>query len=212
MSRRASPVPVVTTASSTSKGENLYAALAEGKKCIHGTLRADTGAPARFLSANVSGPWINPDAIEVDRLVEISHACPSGAIRSRAQGRQARRDRPQVNLIAVREAGPYAVRADIHLTVSPLVTVRRWVGVGLRRTSRSGDGSHHEVGFSASWRACHRQGIAMLAVRDGVPAIDPQIDGPPAGAGAIRRSPEARGAWLARSWADEVASVWAEWE
>ena len=51
----------------------------EGKKCIHSRFCV-TGAPKVFL-ANVKGPWIHPDAMRVERLVEIAHVCPSGAIR-----------------------------------------------------------------------------------------------------------------------------------
>src|SRR6202043_2771383 len=53
----------------------------ETKRCIHARFCV-TGAPDVFL-ANVQGPWIHPDAMDVERLVDIAHACPSGAIRYR---------------------------------------------------------------------------------------------------------------------------------
>ena len=53
----------------------------ETKRCIHARFCV-TGAPKVFL-ANVQGPWIHPDAMPVERVVEIAHACPSGAIRYR---------------------------------------------------------------------------------------------------------------------------------
>jgi hypothetical protein len=65
--------------------------------------------------ANVVGPWIHPDAIDVAKLVEIAHACPSGAIRYRRKDGGPDEAPPPVNLIAIREGGPYAVRADIKL-------------------------------------------------------------------------------------------------
>ena len=49
-----------------------------GKRCIHAR-HCVTGAPTVFL-ANVKGPWIHPETMAVERLVDIAHACPSGAI------------------------------------------------------------------------------------------------------------------------------------
>ncbi|MET0287938.1 MAG: ferritin-like domain-containing protein, partial [Polyangiales bacterium] len=46
----------------------------EGKRCIHARFCV-TGAPKVFL-ANVVGPWIHPDKMDVDGLVEIAHLCP----------------------------------------------------------------------------------------------------------------------------------------
>src|SRR6202140_2349733 len=53
----------------------------EAKRCILSRFCV-TWAPRVFL-ANVQGPWIHPDAVPVERLVEVAHACPSGAIRYR---------------------------------------------------------------------------------------------------------------------------------
>ena len=89
----------------------------EGRRCIHSRYCV-TWAPNVFL-ANVVGPWIHPDNMDVDRLVEIAHACPSGAIRYRRKDGAADEPAPLVNLIAVREGGPYAVRAQISLTGEP---------------------------------------------------------------------------------------------
>jgi uncharacterized Fe-S cluster protein YjdI len=85
----------------------------EGKKCIHARFCV-TGAPTVFL-ANVKGPWIHPDAMDVDALVEIAHACPSGAIRYRRKDGKPDETPPPVNLLATREAGPYAVRGDLRI-------------------------------------------------------------------------------------------------
>jgi uncharacterized Fe-S cluster protein YjdI len=56
------------------EGEKLTL-LYEGKKCIHSRYCVTWG-PEVFL-ANVEGPWIHPDAIDVDALTEIAHVCPS---------------------------------------------------------------------------------------------------------------------------------------
>jgi CDGSH-type Zn-finger protein/uncharacterized Fe-S cluster protein YjdI len=147
----------------------------EGKKCIHARFCV-TGAPKVFL-ANVKGPWISPDAIEVDRLVEISHACPSGAIRYQRKDGKHDETAPQVNLIAVREAGPYAVRADIRLNGEPAGFRATLCRCGASKNKPFCDGSHHEVEFTASGEPATGK-ADMLAVRDGPLAIDPQLDGP----------------------------------
>ncbi|MEJ0035399.1 MAG: ferritin-like domain-containing protein [Gammaproteobacteria bacterium] len=147
----------------------------EGKKCIHARFCV-TGAPKVFL-ANVKGPWISPDAIEVDRLVEIAHACPSGAIRYQRKDGKHDETAPQVNLVAVREAGPYAVRGDIRLNGEPFGFRATLCRCGASKNKPFCDGSHHDAGFSASGEPPTGK-ADMLAVRDGALAVDPQVDGP----------------------------------
>src|SRR6202041_3550824 len=103
-----SPSSTVVNGIETAIGQKMELSF-ETKRCIHARFCV-TGAPNVFL-ANVKGPWINPDAIDVDRLVEISHACPSGAIKYKRKDGKADETPPPVNLIAIREAGPYAVHA-----------------------------------------------------------------------------------------------------
>ncbi|MFX8605142.1 (4Fe-4S)-binding protein, partial [Acinetobacter baumannii] len=69
----------------------------EAKRCIHARFCV-TGAPRVFL-ANVPGPWIHPDAMPVERLVDIAHACPSGAIQYRRKDGAADEAPPPVNLL-----------------------------------------------------------------------------------------------------------------
>ena len=150
--------------------------LYEGKKCIHARFCV-TGAPKVFL-ANVKGPWINPDAIGVDRLVEIAHVCPSGAIRYARKDGKPDETPPPVNLIAVRESGPYAVRGDLILDGEPAHFRATLCRCGASKNKPFCDGSHHEVNFSASGEPPTTDKTDMLAVRDGPLAIDPQTDGP----------------------------------
>jgi CDGSH-type Zn-finger protein len=135
-----------------------------------------TWAPNVFL-ANVKGPWIHPDAMDVDDLVEIAHVCPSGAIRYRRKDGKPEEAPPLVNLVSVREAGPYAVRADTSLngqSVSYRATLCR---CGASKNKPYCDGSHHEIGFAATGEP--PTGSAdMLPVRGGPLAIEPQTDGP----------------------------------
>ena len=147
----------------------------QARRCIHSRFCV-TGAPKVFL-ANVQGPWLHPDAMPVERLVEVAHACPSGAIRYTRRDGQPDEQAPPVNLATIREAGPYAFRGDLRLAGQPAgfrVTLCR---CGASRNKPYCDGSHHEAGFTASGEP--PTGPAdMLPVRDGTLAIDPERNGP----------------------------------
>ncbi|MBV8975276.1 MAG: (4Fe-4S)-binding protein, partial [Sinobacteraceae bacterium] len=89
----------------------------EAKRCIHSRFCV-TWTPKVFL-ANVKGPWIHPDAMPLERVVEVAHACPSGAIRYRRFDGGLDEGPPPVNLAMVREAGPYAFRAQLEIDGTP---------------------------------------------------------------------------------------------
>jgi CDGSH-type Zn-finger protein/uncharacterized Fe-S cluster protein YjdI len=170
----APPAPVTRDGVDEIEGKSLTLVY-EGKKCIHSRYCVTWG-PKVFL-ANVQGPWIHPDAMDVEGLVEIAHACPSGAIRYRRKDGGKEETVPEVNLLSVREGGPYAVRADIRLngiTGSYRMTLCR---CGASKNKPFCDGSHHEVKFSATGEPPTGAADA-LPVRDGPLKIDPQLDGP----------------------------------
>jgi CDGSH-type Zn-finger protein/uncharacterized Fe-S cluster protein YjdI len=148
--------------------------LYEGKKCIHARFCV-TGAPKVFL-ANVKGPWIHPDAMDVDALVEIAHACPSGAIRYRRKDGKPDEAPPPVNLLATREAGPYAVRGDLRIDGRAPITRATLCRCGASKNKPFCDGSHHDAGFNASGEPPTTKPDA-LETRDGALAIDPLSDG-----------------------------------
>jgi CDGSH-type Zn-finger protein/uncharacterized Fe-S cluster protein YjdI len=147
----------------------------EAKRCIHARFCV-TGAPKVFL-ANVQGPWIHPDAMDAEALVAIAHACPSGAIRYQRKDGRPDESAPPVNLLSIREAGPYAVRADIRLDGQPVGYRATLCRCGASKSKPFCDGSHHEVGFSATGEPESGK-TDMLDVRDGNLSIDPQTDGP----------------------------------
>ena len=121
--------------------------------------------------------WINPIAVDVDRLAEISHACPSGAIKYMRKDGKPDEIAPPVNLIAIREAGPYAVRGDIRLDGVPAGCRLTLCRCGASKNKPYCDGSHHRVSFATTGEPPAGQ-ADMLAVRDGVLSIDTQLDGP----------------------------------
>jgi len=170
----APPVPTVVDGVEHIDGQHLTL-LYEGKKCIH-SRTCVTWGPKVFL-ANVQGPWIHPDAMPVDALVEIAHGCPSGAIRYLRKDGQPNEAAPPVNLLSVREGGPYALRADIQLEGRAAGYRATLCRCGASKSKPFCDGSHHEVHFEASGEPPTGQ-ADMLPVRDGPLRVDPQPDGP----------------------------------
>jgi CDGSH-type Zn-finger protein/uncharacterized Fe-S cluster protein YjdI len=147
----------------------------EGLRCIHAR-HCVTGAPSVFL-ANVQGPWIHPDTMPVERLVEIAHACPSGAIRYRRLDGAADEKAPPVNLAAIREAGPLALRAELVIDGKPAGYRATLCRCGASKHKPYCDGSHKEVGFAASGEPPTGNADA-LPRRDGPLQVDPQPNGP----------------------------------
>ena len=168
------PTSTVLNGVETAKGQKLELSF-ETKRCIHARFCV-TGAPGVFL-ANVQGPWIHPDAMEVERVVEIAHACPSGAIRYHRLDGVHDETAPPVNLASIREAGPYAFRGQLQIDGEPTGYRATLCRCGASKNKPFCDGSHHEVGFSATGEPPGGK-TDMLAVRDGVLAIDPELNGP----------------------------------
>jgi CDGSH-type Zn-finger protein/uncharacterized Fe-S cluster protein YjdI len=147
----------------------------ETKRCIHARFCV-TGAPNVFL-ANVKGPWIHPDAMEVERVVEVAHACPSGAITYHRLDGVHDEPAPPVNLAGVREAGPYAFRGQLQIDGEVVGFRATLCRCGASKNKPFCDGSHHDIGFSATGEPPSGK-TDMLPVRDGVLAIEPEINGP----------------------------------
>ncbi len=147
----------------------------DGVRCIHARFCV-LGAPTVF-KANTPGEWIFPDTMETEALVRVAQNCPSGAITySRKDGGPAEAP-PPVNLVRLRENGPYAFHGALTIDGA---------GVGYRATlCRCGasknkpfcDGSHKTLPFTASGEPATRES-EPLAVRDGPVAIAPETDGP----------------------------------
>lgn len=171
------PIPVVVDGVEQIEAEHMTL-LFEPKKCIHSRWCV-TGAPQVFLP-NVVGPWIKPDELDVELLAGIAHVCPSGALRYRRKDGRPEEQPPVVNTVSVREAGPYSVRAEIVLDGEPAKFYRATLcRCGASKNKPFCDSSHHEIGFSATGEPeTIADKSAMLEVRDGPLAINPQTDGP----------------------------------
>jgi len=168
------PAAAVADGVETVRGQNIELQF-EAQRCIHSRFCV-TWAPRVFL-ANTQGPWIHPDAMPVEQLAEVAHACPSGAIRYRRLDGGPAEPVPPVNLAAVREAGPYAFRGRLEIDGVPAGYRATLCRCGASKHKPYCDGSHHEVGFSATGEPPAGRTDA-LPVRDGTLAIEPQPDGP----------------------------------
>jgi CDGSH-type Zn-finger protein/uncharacterized Fe-S cluster protein YjdI len=173
-SRSDGPSSTVVNGIETAIGQKLELSF-ETKRCIHARFCV-TGAPNVFL-ANVKGPWIHPDAMEVERVVEVAHACPSGAISYHRLDGVHDETAPPVNLAGIREAGPYAFRGQLQIDGEPVGFRATLCRCGASKNKPFCDGSHHDVGFTATGEPPSGK-TDMLPVRDGVLAIDPEINGP----------------------------------
>lgn len=149
--------------------------LFEARRCIHSRLCV-TGAPDVFL-ANVQGPWLHPDAIPVESLVAIAHSCPSGAIRYTRKDSEPDESAPPVNLAAIRENGPYAVRGALLIDGTPAGFRATLCRCGASHRKPYCDGTHHDIGFTATGEPPTGEAGA-LATRNGPLSIDPETDGP----------------------------------
>ena len=148
----------------------------EGKRCIHAR-NCVTWGPTVFL-ANVQGPWIHPDTMDVERVAELAHVCPSGAIRYRRKDGHAEETAPPVNLAAVREGGPYAFRGALRINGSVAGFRATLCRCGASKNKPFCDGSHHDVAFGASGEPATGKQTDVLPVRNGPLQIDPQVNGP----------------------------------
>jgi CDGSH-type Zn-finger protein/uncharacterized Fe-S cluster protein YjdI len=172
--------PVVEVAGATTDTVEIAAGRAveiqfRGRRCIHARFCV-TGAPRVFL-ANVQGPWIRPDEMPAERLVEIAHACPSGAIQYRRLDGQPGEVPPPVNLAAVREAGPYAFRGDLRIRGEAVGFRATLCRCGASRQKPFCDGSHHAAEFRSTGEPPTGTTDALPA-RDGVLEIEPEPNGP----------------------------------
>ncbi len=154
---------------------NKVTILFDAKRCIHAR-ECVTGAPKTFL-ANVEGPWLHPDDTPAERLVEIAHRCPSGAVGYERHDGGPNEAAPPVNVAHLRENGPIALHAEMTIDGTPIGYRATLCRCGASNNKPFCDGSHTAAGFIASGEPNSRKTEA-LASPGGVVAISPQKDGP----------------------------------
>ncbi len=147
----------------------------EARRCIH-SRHCVLDAPSVF-KANTPGEWIYPDTVSAEALVGVALSCPSGAIHFERHDGGAEETAPVVNQLRIRENGPYAVHADLHIAGKS-----DGFRATLCRCGQSGnkpwcDGSHVAAGFTASGEP-KSGAVDPLAVRDGPLQVNPLRNGP----------------------------------
>ena len=60
-------------------------------------------------------PWIDPDAAEMDRIMEVIGKCPSGALSYTVEGENEVKDHPGEAEIHIDRNGAYQVRGDVEI-------------------------------------------------------------------------------------------------
>jgi CDGSH-type Zn-finger protein/uncharacterized Fe-S cluster protein YjdI len=146
----------------------------DGRRCVH-SRHCVLEAPTVFL-ANTPGTWIHPESTTVEHCVQVAHNCPSGAITYERHDGGPQESAPPVNVVRVRENGPYAVHASIELPSGSefRATLCR---CGKSKRKPYCDGSHAAAGFAATGEPATRPSDP-LAERGGTLAITPIPNGP----------------------------------
>lgn len=144
--------------------------------CIH-SRHCVLEAPDVFM-ANTPGDWIFPDKMTGAALSAVVRNCPSGALSYRTDGDDLKEGLAPVNLLKVRENGPLAVMGELYIDgATEPVTRRTLCRCGASRNKPYCDGSHADIGFTATGEPSTGDFVA-LAPRNGPVQINPMPDGP----------------------------------
>jgi CDGSH-type Zn-finger protein/uncharacterized Fe-S cluster protein YjdI len=147
----------------------------DGRRCIH-SRHCVLEAPSVFL-ANTPGTWLHPETTSVEHCVRVAHNCPSGAITYERHDGGPGEAPPPVNVLRVRENGPYAVHATIERAGAATELRATLCRCGKSRRKPYCDGSHVEAGFGATGEP-PTQPSEPLAERGGPLQITPLANGP----------------------------------
>lgn len=147
----------------------------DGQRCVH-SRNCVLGDPRVFVP-NAPGPWIHPDAASIERVVELVHACPSGALTyERTDGVESEQP-PVVNTVRVRENGPLAFHAQLHFAGGEVALRATLCRCGASKNKPFCDGSHSAAGFVATGEPLSKES-QPLATRNGALTVTPRLDGP----------------------------------
>jgi len=147
----------------------------EGKRCIHAR-HCVTELPNVF-KANTPGKWIFAENTDAETLAAVARECPSGAIRYERKDGVHDELVPDVNLVRVRENGPYAFLADLEIDGKPAGTRATLCRCGQSSNKPFCDGTHNTAKFTASGEPSTMDNTA-LASRNGPLKVERTDDGP----------------------------------
>jgi CDGSH-type Zn-finger protein/uncharacterized Fe-S cluster protein YjdI len=146
----------------------------EARRCIHAR-HCVLGEPEVFV-ANVVGPWLHPERTRVEDLMRVATACPSGAITLVRKDGGPEEAPPKVNVLRVRENGPYAVHAELAIDGEAPRLRATLCRCGKSRKKPYCDGSHVD-GFVASGEPATLD-VTPLSDRRGPLRVRPLPNGP----------------------------------
>jgi CDGSH-type Zn-finger protein/uncharacterized Fe-S cluster protein YjdI len=145
------------------------------QRCIH-SRHCVLDAPQVF-QANTPGKWLHPEAASVEHIVGVAHTCPSGAITYERRDGGPQEAAPAVNVLRVRENGPYAVHADVELVGEGTLFRATLCRCGQSKNKPFCDNSHRNAKFVASGEPADLESDP-LDHRGGRLRITPTTNGP----------------------------------
>ena len=147
----------------------------EAKKCIHAR-HCVTELP-RVFKANTPGQWIFAENTEAELLAAVSRECPSGAIQYRRKDGGADELTPEVNMMRLRENGPYAFLGDLVIDGAEIGARATLCRCGQSSNKPFCDGTHNSAKFTASGEPKTLDDTS-LKIRCGKLKIDRTNNGP----------------------------------
>jgi len=147
----------------------------DGERCIHAR-NCVLSRPDVFVP-NVQGEWIHPERASADQVLELAHNCPSGAIQCQKPDGSPLEAPPEVNTVRVRENGPLAFHAPLTVGLEAVGLRATLCRCGASKRKPYCDGSHAEIGFTASGEPTPLVS-ETLAARDGPVTVEPVLNGP----------------------------------
>ena len=110
--------------------------------------------------------------------MRVAHDCPSGAIQYARHDGGPAEEAPPVNLVNLRENGPYAFRGELTLAGHDDIGFRATLcRCGASKRKPFCDGSHNDIHFKATGEPDTRPS-EPLKVRNGPLTLSPQKNGP----------------------------------
>jgi CDGSH-type Zn-finger protein/uncharacterized Fe-S cluster protein YjdI len=167
-------VPTEGDADNTARSDDIEISF-DVKRCIH-SRRCVLNAPTVFL-ANVKGPWLHPETESVEHLVHVAQSCPSGAITYRRLDEGPEEAAPKVNVLNLRQNGPYAFHAALNIDEQAPLYRATLCRCGQSKNKPFCDNSHIEAGFEATGEP-ETTPSELLAERAGELHVIPLRDGP----------------------------------
>ncbi len=148
----------------------------DGTRCIHSRVCVLTH-PDVFVP-NAKGDWIFPDEAPAWEVLHIGASCPSGAIRVVQNDTDFDTNQPpQVNLLHLRENGPYAFEADLSVNGDKDSVKATLCRCGESKSKPYCDCSHVAIKFEATGEPT-KVDFQNLAERNGEVSVNPLPNGP----------------------------------